>query len=76
MLRNNTININLIAKQYVNIENDIWGKRLFDRLCPPNFSLVNYWKSLDVCNQFTYTLCLSMHYNDSSEIEFYTVMLI
>ena len=32
MFRNNAINTNSISKQYVNIEKDVWGKRLYDKL--------------------------------------------
>ena len=56
MLGNNTINTNS-SKKHVNIENDAWGKRLYDKLHPQKFSWIS---SLDVTkhsNQRTHSLC-------------------
>ena len=47
---------------------------LYDKLCSEKFSLISLLDVTQHSNQLMYSLCFPIHYYDSNDIKFNTVM--
>ena len=79
MCGNNTINIQSKnkarnCKAMLTLKMMLGSSVFMTSFAHKSFHFSVHWTSLDVSNQVTYSLCLSIRNYDISDIEFYTVI--